>query len=176
MTRFLDKAEAAFNLLIGFFFACTALTIGFFALSIPLNLLLLKLEWNSIWWLNEAIEYILYAGVFLSAPWVLQQGSHVRVDLLATQLPPKLAVKLEHCVDVIGATLCAALFYYGVRAAVGEFEDGTLPDKNFSIANWYMMAIFAASFFMLMIEFMFRLRRASNSILKENANPNKAAF
>ena len=55
-----------------------AVSIGLIAVLIPLNLLLIKMQWGSIWWLYEAVEYALYVGVFIGAPWVLRQGAHVR--------------------------------------------------------------------------------------------------
>ena len=64
--------------------------------------------------------------------------------------------------DVAGILLCLLLFFYGLRLALLEFEDGTLPDKDLRIDNWYMMAVFALSFLLLAIEFALRFRRAGD--------------
>jgi len=176
MTNFLNMAESGFNRFIWFLIALVAVSIGLFAILIPFNLLLIKMQWGALWWLYEAVEYTLYVGVFLGAPWVLQQGAHVRIDVVASALPAKAAVQLERLVDLFGAGLCAVLCFYGARAMIWEFIDGTLPDKDLRIANWYMMAVFAFSFFLLAIEFLFRIRRAS-AIVKEGATSvTKAAF
>jgi TRAP-type C4-dicarboxylate transport system permease small subunit len=80
--------------------------------------------------------------------------------VLIVNLPKRAAKRLEQVTDVAAAALCLLLCYYGVRAAISEFEDGTLPDKDLSIANWYMISIFAVSFLLLAIEFLLRIRRA----------------
>ena len=176
MTNFLDLLESAFNRFITLLIGLVAASIGLFAILIPINLLLIKLQWGAFWWLHESVEYALYIGVFLGAPWVLQQGAHVRIDVVASALPEKIAIQLERLVDVIGAGLCIVLCFYGTRAVLWEFADGTLPDKDLRIANWYMLLVFAFSFFLLTIEFLFRIRRAS-AIVKENATRvTKAAF
>ena len=176
MMNFLNILEAGFNWLIRFLIALVAASIGLFAILIPLNLLLIKMHWGAIWWLNEAVEYALYVGVFIGAPWVLQQGAHVRVDVFASALPTKYAILLERLIDSIGVGLCMVLCIYGLRGALWEFEDGTLPDKDLRIANWYMLAVFSISFFLLALEFMFRIRRANTIVAEESANPTKAAF
>lgn len=167
--KFLDKLESAFHGLTGLLIALVAVSIGLFAVSIPLNLLLIKLQLGVIDWLHEGIEYALYVGVFLGAPWVLQQGAHVKVDLFSASLGPAAAVVLERIVDCLGALICAVLCVYGFRAMLLEYEDGTLPDKDLVIANWYMMAVFAFSFLLLTIEFLFRIRRASQIVAEHDA-------
>ena len=156
----IDAIETAFNKITFFLAALVAASIGLIALLVPLNLLLVKLDMGGIWWLYEAVEYSLYVGVFIGAPWVLQQGAHVRVDVIISALPQRHAVRLERGVDMAGVLLCLFLCYYGLRAAISEFEDGTLPDKDLRIANWYMLSIFAGSFFLMAFEFLFRIRRA----------------
>lgn len=176
MGNVIDRIEAGFNRLAGWLIALVAASIGLFAVLIPFNLVLINLHYGGMWWLHEAIEYALYIGVFIGAPWVLQQGAHVRVDLAAIALPKTAAVFLERLIDAIGCGLCIVLFVYGLRAAMWEFEDGTLPDKDLRIANWAMLAVFAAAFLMLAIEFLFRLRRAGKIVDEEVADATKGAF
>tara|TARA_R110002167_G_scaffold179497_3_gene379213 strand:+ start:746 stop:1261 length:516 start_codon:yes stop_codon:yes gene_type:complete len=157
----IDLFEAGFGRLLGFIAALVAVSIALIAIGIPLNLLLVKMQWGSIWWMYEAVEYALYVGVFVAAPWVLRQGSHVRIDVVTANLPRGLAVRLEQALDFFGAVICVVLCVYGTRAGIWEFQDGTLPDKDLRIANWYMLAVFAVSFMLLAIEFLLRMRHAS---------------
>lgn len=167
MGRVVDAFEAMFNRLILALAALVALSLGLIALGIALNLVLLKTGVGSIWWLYEAVEYALFVGVFIAAPWVLQQGAHVRVDVLTAALPHSLSMRLEQALDVGGAALCAVLCYYGARAATMEFEFGTLPDKDLRIENWIMLTVFASAFALLGIEFLLRIRRAGEAIRTE---------
>lgn len=170
MRWLIDLFEAGFNRVLRFLAALVALSIGLFAVLIPLNLALIKLQFGGIWWLYEAVEYVLYMGIFLGAPWVLQQGAHVRVDVFVSALPAAVAERLEQVVDAAGVVLCLVLAYYGLRAAISEFEDGTLPDKDLRIDNWVMMAVFAFSFLLLAIEFVLRIRRA-RELIAQRATP-----
>ncbi|MEZ5729758.1 MAG: TRAP transporter small permease [Burkholderiaceae bacterium] len=156
----LDTLETAFGRLMHGLAMLVAGSIALMAILIPLNLLLVKMRWGSISWLYESVEYALYAGVFLGAPWVLQQAAHVRVDVLVSTLPERAAMRLEQLVDIAGAVLCAGLGLYGARAALMEYANGTMPDRDLQIANWIILALFAVSFLMLTIVFLFRVRRA----------------
>jgi TRAP-type C4-dicarboxylate transport system permease small subunit len=160
MPKFLDAFEAGFHGLLVALAALVAMSIGLMAVLISLNMVLIKMEWGSIWWLYEGVEYALYMGAFLGAPWVLQKGAHVRVDVVVSALSPEASARLEVIMDVLGALLCLFLCYYGIRAGVSEFQDGTLPDKDLRIPNWYMMVVYALSFLLLAVEFLLRIRRA----------------
>jgi TRAP-type C4-dicarboxylate transport system permease small subunit len=176
MNKRLDTFEAGFAKFNLFLASLVAISLGLIAVLIPLNLLLVKAHWGSIWWLNEGIEYTLYVGVFIGAPWVLQQGAHVRVDVLTSALPANIAFRVEKFLDGAGFALCALLCFYGVRASLIEFQDGTLPDKDLRIDNWYMLSVFAASFALLAVEFLLRLRRAGESVAKEAATVAEGGF
>ena len=176
MGRRLDLFEVQFNRACVFLAALVAGSIGLIAVLIPLNLFLIKVQWGSIWWLYEAVEYALYFGVFMGAPWVLQQGAHVRVDVVPSALPTEIAARLEQVIDVAAAALCALLCSYGVRAAISEFQDGTLPDKDLRIESGYMVAVFAISFFLLGVEFLLRLRRARPIVAKQETAASDSGF
>ena len=157
-----DRFEAGFNRLTLYLAYLVALSIGLIAVLIPLNLFLIKTQLGSIWWLYEGVEYSLYFGVFIGAPWVLNQGAHVRVDVLTAGLSRETARKVDRVVDIAGAALCALLCFYGSRITIWEFQDGTMPDKDLRIPTGYMMVIFSASFFLLAVEFLLRFRRAGH--------------
>ena len=155
----LDTFEFYFFKLTAFFAALVAISIGLMALLIPLNLFIIKAHIGSMWWLNGAIEYALFFGVFAGAPWVLQQGAHVRVDVLTSSLSHEAGLVLDNIINLIGACLCVVLCFYGTRAGITEFIDQTLPDKDLRIPNWIIVVFFAFSFLMLTIEFLLRFRK-----------------
>lgn len=159
MLRLLGILEASFNILILALAVVVAASIGLITVLIPLNLVLIKTGMGGIWWLYEGVEYALYVGVFLGAPWVLHHGAHVRVDVVTSFLPTRWARKLDLLVDGLGVAICVFLCVYGVRASLEEYDFGTLPDKDLRIANWIMLAVFSAAFLMLAIEFLFRMKR-----------------
>ena len=160
MRRYLSVLEAGFNRLTFLLAVLVAVSIGLIAVLIPLNLLLTNLRLGGLWWLYEAIEYALYVGVFIGAPWVLHLAAHVRVDIVVSALPARLARRVDQASNVFGALLCLLLCYYGSRAMLSEFAYGTLPDKDLRIDNWYMLAVYSFSMLLLAIEFLFRINRS----------------
>ena len=129
-----------------------------------------------MWWLYEGIEYSLYVGVFLAAPWVLRQGAHVRVDVLISNLPAPAAARMEQVLDVFCAVICGVLGYYGVRITITDYIENALPDKLLIIPSWWMMAVFSVACAMLVIEFLLRVRRARESLDQEELAKTEAGF
>ena len=158
MHAVLDAFETGFNRLVVALASLVAASIGVMALAIPLNLFLIKFHLGSLWWLFSTVEYALYFGVFAAAPWVLQQGAHVRIDILSSSFSAKPAAILEACTNVFGAVICVVLAVYGTRATIIEFIDQTMPDKDVKIAIWIVVSAFTVSFVLCAIEFLLRLR------------------
>ncbi len=129
---------------------------------------IIKLNIGSMWWLNGSIEYALYFGVFGGATWVLQQGAHVRVDVVTASLSAEAGKQLDFFINIFGAALCVFLCIYGARAGVMEFIDGTIPDKDLRVPNWIVVSFFSFSFAMLAIEFLFRMR--TNRVLSTKSD------
>ena len=172
----LNRFEMAFNRLCLIFAGGTAVTIALFAVLIPLDLFIRSISWGNMPWLHEGIEYTLYVGVFLGAPWVLQQGAHVRVDIFFSNLPKYLIVPAEILLDLIGCIICLFLFYYGLQGSIEAYIDKSIPDKLLKIANWWMLLVFAVSFCMLAIEFLLRMRRAQTVLDKEKTISTETGF
>lgn len=156
----IDRFEAGFRRLNAFIAGLVAISIGSFAVLIPLDLFIRNVGWGNMPWLYEGIEYALYFGVFLGATWVLQHNAHVRVDVITSALPKKASAALETVVDLFGAVLCGVLCYYGVMATIQDYIDKNVPEKDLKLASWYLMVAFAVTFLFLGIEFLLRARRA----------------
>ena len=146
------------------------------AVLIPLNLFIIKAHIGSMWWLNGSIEYALYFGVFAGAPWVLQQGAHVRVDLMSSALSESSSQKLDNLINFFGTMLCILLWIYGIRAGITEYINETMPDKDLRIANWIIVFFFSFSFLMLSIEFLLRFRKKRVLKTNENKTASEAGF
>ena len=53
-------------------------------------------------WANEVSEYALYLITVLTAPWLLRRGQHVRLDLVLTAVPKRVALVMEAIGDIAG--------------------------------------------------------------------------
>lgn len=153
----IDRAFGRFYALIG---ALVGLTIGGFALSISIDLGLRLLEWGNIAGLQEVIEYLLFAGVFLAAPWVLRLNAHVRVDLVVGNLPSAVARVLERVLDAGGLVICLILLWYGWQNLSSAWMFQSMQMKYFQMPEWFLLSGFVACFVMLAIEFLCRLIRS----------------
>ena len=110
-------------------------------------------------WANEATEYALYLITMLTAPWLLRQGMHIRVDVLLRALPRRLAWYCEWLVDSIALTCCLTIAYYGVKAVLSSHAIGGMVVKVLSIPEWWLLAPLPVAFMLLAIEVLFRMQR-----------------
>ena len=53
-------------------------------------------------WANEVSEYSLYLMTLLTAPWLLRRGQHVRLDIILTLVPARVAWLMEAVGDLLG--------------------------------------------------------------------------
>lgn len=79
----------------------------------------------SVGWSTELAEYFIYLVVVLGAPWVLKNDGHVVVDVLVCNLKPATRRRLRIFVNLLGAAIGVAFFYYSFLATVENFVKGT---------------------------------------------------
>ncbi len=114
---------------------------------------------SGLTWATEVSEYTLHAMTFLVAPYLLRQGHHIRVDLLLTALPPRIAWQIECIGDISGFGISAILFWIGSIAVKESFWERSLVIKSLSVPDWWLLAPVPVCMFLLGIEFLFRLYR-----------------
>jgi len=110
-------------------------------------------------WANEISEAMLYLIALLTAPWLARRGQHVRVDVLLRAVPPRLGWSLEWLVDALAMACCAIIAWYGVRAALGSWQAGSLSIKTLVTPEWWLLSVLPVAFLALTIEMLFRMRR-----------------
>lgn len=133
------------------------LTLAVLAVLITLDVLLRNLGLFSSGALLEITEYALFVTTFMAAPWVLRLGSHVRVDLLLTYVPPPVARAMEIAADLVGLTSAVVLGWHGLRVTLYSFEHGHLLVKQLTVPEWMLMVAIPASCLLLAIEFLRRI-------------------
>jgi len=110
-------------------------------------------------WSNEVSELMLYLTTVLVAPWLLRQGQHIRVDILLTALPPRMAWYLEWAADTLGLACCLFMAWYGAKATWASWSSGALSIKTLVTPEWWSLAPLPAMFVLLSIEMLFRMKR-----------------
>lgn len=141
--------------------------IGLFALFIILDLGLRLLDLGNLPGMHELVEYALFAGVFLGAPWALRLGAHIRVDLVANALPLSAARWLERALDGFGALIALTLAWYGAKNLAQAYKFGAMQRKTFDVYEWWLLSVFVVSFVLMAIEFASRILRGDQAFARE---------
>jgi TRAP-type C4-dicarboxylate transport system permease small subunit len=110
-------------------------------------------------WANEVSEYALYLMTLLTAPWLLRRGQHVRLDVILTLVPPRVAWLMEAAGDALGFCVSLVLVRYGLAMTVDSARLGAITIKNLVFPEWWLLAPLPATFALLAIEFVFRFDR-----------------
>jgi TRAP-type C4-dicarboxylate transport system permease small subunit len=114
-------------------------------------------------WSNEASEYMLYLITLLSAPWLLRQGKHIRIDIVLRALPPRVGWTLEWVGDLLGL-LCSLYFvWYGMKVLVASYLAGSISIKTLILPEWWLLAPMPLAFIAVSIEFVFRMHRLAKA-------------
>lgn len=170
MLNALRSLDAAFGWLYEMIGALVGLTIGGFVLAISIDLFLRLLGIGNLAGMQEIIEYALFGGVFLTAPWLLRLGAHVRVDLLLSALSPKNLILFERITNVIGCIICLTMTWFAWVNLSNSMMFGAVQMKYFNVPEWWLLSVVLASFSLLAIEFVFRFLRA-DKIAEELDDP-----
>jgi TRAP-type C4-dicarboxylate transport system permease small subunit len=157
-----SRIDAFFGRLYDHIATLVGVTIGLFAICISLDLVLRLAHLGNLPGVQELIEYALYAGVFLAAPWVLRLGAHVRVDLVLGALPAPLSRLLDRSLDLLGMVICLVLLRYGWANLSQAYQFQSMQMKYFVVPEWWLLVVFVISFLLLALEFLFRFLRGGD--------------
>ena len=161
--RGLDRIEAAYGRVLEALALAGAALILVMTLMICADVLLrnvriipglVGLEWS-----NELSEGMLYLVTLLTAPWLLRRGQHIRVDIVLRAVPKPVGWAFEWIADLFGFVCCAAMSFYGSRAALASYESGALSIKTLVTPEWWLLSALPVAFLALTIEMLFRMRR-----------------
>jgi len=139
-----------------------ALLLGALALLVTADVVARNVGWGTLPWILEVSEYCLPLATFLVAPWLLSRSEHVRVDVLLTMPPRRIARALERAADAAGVAVSAVFVVYGIRAIVSSAQQGSLVMKSIVFPEWWLFAPVPVSFAFLAVEFLRRLLRAGS--------------
>ncbi len=118
---------------------------------------------GGIAWSNEVSENILYLLTLFSAPWLLRQGQHIRVDILLRIIPPRIGWLLEWLSDTIGLGCALYFVWYGLKVVSASYLAGAMSIKTLVTPEWWLLAFLPLALLLLAIEFIFRMQRLSRA-------------
>jgi TRAP-type C4-dicarboxylate transport system permease small subunit len=118
---------------------------------------------GGIAWSGEVSEDILYLMTLLSAPWLLRQGQHIRVDIVLRVLPPRIGWLCEWVGDLLGLACSLYFVWYGWNVLATSYRAEAISIKTLVTPEWWMLAPLPVAFLLLAIEFVFRMHRLAHA-------------
>lgn len=142
--------RSAFDRLIDALALLAALLLCALVVLILVDVAARYLRWFSLAWGLEASEYALYAITFLGAPWVLREQGHIAIELVVERLSPGARRIARRMADLLGALVCALLFYFACRVLWRSWESGAMVHKSFVFPEWLVYAGMPPIFLLLL--------------------------
>jgi TRAP-type C4-dicarboxylate transport system permease small subunit len=136
-----------------------ALTLLAMVVLVTADIVLRNTTGGGFAWANEVSEYALYLMTLLTAPWLLRRGQHVRLDIILTLVPPRVAWLMEAAGDLLGLCVCFVLVRYGIVMTAESARLGAITIKNLVFPEWWLLGPLPATFALLAVEFVFRFER-----------------
>jgi TRAP-type C4-dicarboxylate transport system permease small subunit len=149
--------------LLEFFCTLFGLALGAIILLMCVDIAIRDLRLGSLPWLIEVTEYAMYGGTFLAAPWVLRQGSHVRVDIVLTSIGQRGARVLDTILDLIGLGICAVLLIYGIDSVLNAYKGNMIQYKTWNAPEWILLLPIPIGAGLLCVEFVLRIFRIGDA-------------
>jgi TRAP-type C4-dicarboxylate transport system permease small subunit len=148
----------AYRLVLQAFAWIAAVVLGAMALAVTFDVVARNLGWGNTGWVVELTEYSLPVATLLVAPWLLHRNEHVRLDVVLTLIPKRIALLLERSADLLGILICAVFVWFSVILIFDSARLGSMVVKTLSIPEWWQYALIPVSFSLLAVEFARRLR------------------
>ena len=155
----MSRLSNAFGKLLNALAVAAALTLLAMVVMVTADILLRNLTRTGFAWSNEISEYALYVITLLTAPWLLRRGQHVRIDLVLTLVPLRLAWLMEAVGDIVGFAVCLIMMRYGLKMTLDSALLGSITIKNLVFPEWWLLWPMPLCFALLAAEFVFRFDR-----------------
>src|SRR5262249_57127431 len=126
----MQRISAVFGRVYDVMMLAACLLLLFMTLLIGADVATRNLGVGGIAWSNEVSENILYLITLLSAPWLLRQGQHIRVDILLRVIPPRIGWLFEWVSDLIGLACSLYFVLYGWEVALARYPARAITIKN----------------------------------------------
>ena len=159
----MDRLSRVYGLLLEALMAAVCLLLLGMTLLIGADVIGRNTGLGGIPWSGEVSEDILYLLTLLTAPWLLRQGKHIRVDILLRALPARLGWLLEWVGDLLGLACSLYFVWYGWKVLAASYTSGAISIKTLVTPEWWLLVPLPVAFLLFAIEFVFRMRRLARS-------------
>jgi TRAP-type C4-dicarboxylate transport system permease small subunit len=155
----MQRLSRAYGRLLGVLMAAACMLLLAMTLLIGADVVGRNAGLGGIPWSGEVSEDILYLLTLLTAPWLLRQGQHIRVDILLRALPARVGWLLEWIGDLLGLACSLYFVWYGWKVLVASYTSGAISIKTLVTPEWCLLVPLPLAFLLFAIEFLFRMYR-----------------
>lgn len=141
-----------------------ALVIGVVVLLVTVDVVGRNIGLGGLPWAVEISEYSLPLATFLAAPWLLYRNEHVRIDILLTALPRRVARQIDRAADAVGLAVCLVFAWYGIKVIADSLRLGSMIIKTLVIPEWWTFVPVPVCFALLGVEFVRRMLTGSGIV------------
>ena len=146
------------RVLIAFTFAA-GLVLVFMWVTVNFEIIMRYFLGQSTMWVVDFAEYAIIYITFLATAWVLAREGHVKIELLVDRLPPRAQWMLNTVTSVIGALLCAVLFWYSLQITLEAIEQRALfTEGGMIVPVWPILIVMPVGSLVLTLQFLRRAR------------------
>jgi TRAP-type C4-dicarboxylate transport system permease small subunit len=159
----MDRLSRVYGRLLDALMAAACLLLLGMALLIGADVIGRNAGLGGVPWSAEVSEDILYLLTLITAPWLLRQGQHIRVDILLRVLPARLGWLLEWVGDLLGLACSLYFVWYGWKVLAVSYTSGAVSIKTLVTPEWWLLVPLPVAFLLFAIEFVFRMHRLARS-------------
>lgn len=98
-------------------------------------------------------EYVLLFSTLLTAPWVLHQKAHIRVEVVVESCTYRVRRFIESIISVLGLLTCVLIAWAASNISLNAAYSGEVDLKSFPMPRFLLYGVVALSFGLMAIEF-----------------------
>jgi C4-dicarboxylate transporter, DctQ subunit len=156
-----QEKNSAFDSLMGYLAAFAGVLIVLTVFLVCGDVLIKWITGRSVVWVQETVEFSLLWLTFLGASWVLREGAHIKMDLIANRLRPGARRVLDLTMSFVGAAICLIITYYSARVTWHHAKTGYKLLTFMSPPSAAIDFIIPVGFLLIAIQFIRRGSRIS---------------
>ncbi|MCA1960789.1 MAG: TRAP transporter small permease [Desulfomonile sp.] len=157
MGKLIDFIVTAFAFIAGTLLVLMTVSIGYAILSravgLPFPL-----------WVVQFNEYALLWITFLGTAWVLGRNRHIAIDLMTRRLGPRTKAVFEFLHSVVGAGVCAVIFWFGIKTVLSLYQRGVTDVSAVDIPRYLVLLVIPLGFLLLAFQFVRKVFTGALSI------------
>jgi len=137
-----------------FFAACaTGVVVVFMAISIDYEVVMRYLFVRPTSWVTDFCTYFILYICFLGTAWVLASEGHIKLEILLSVLSPKVQRVMNIITSLVGALVCATLFWYSLDLTIQAFQTNSLFVRQVLVPRWLVYMVIPFGCLLLSVEF-----------------------